>query len=221
MSSSSAKIRVFPRSPRPLAPSMQWASRASSSPSPCLRWPPNPPSSAASSRASLPIPTASVVGRLSFFAIAGRRGHCRHRLPRPCPPTSRNLVVPPPPPACPLSRPSPPTDDAFLPRTLKDVLPAQRDADRSRVDRPQLSPPARDVPASTMEGASLRSSSLACPTIIAHRVLPGRHLRLIVIFAIGAGSPTLSPSRSHLLFFIVELNARSMPLLIASLPFDG
>ena len=63
--------------------------------------------------------------------------------------------------------------------------------------------------------------SSTCPTIIARRVLPGRHLRLIVIFAIGAGSPTLSPSRSHLLFFIVELNARSMPFLIASLPFDG
>jgi hypothetical protein len=58
-----------------------------------------------------------------------------------------------PPPACPLSCPSPPPDDAFLPRTLKDVLPAQRDADRSRVDCPQLSPPSRDVPASTMEGA--------------------------------------------------------------------
>ena len=63
-----------------------------------------------------------------------------------------------PPPARPLSCPSPPPDDAFLPRTLKDVLPAQRDADRSRVDRPHLSPPARDVPTSPREGAWLRSS---------------------------------------------------------------
>ena len=89
-SSSSAEIRRFPRSPRPLAPLMRWASRASSSPSPRLRRPPNPPSSAASSRASPPIPTASVsasvVGRSSFFAIAGRRGRRHHRQPRLRPP---------------------------------------------------------------------------------------------------------------------------------------
>jgi hypothetical protein len=107
-SSSAAEIRRFPRSPRPLAPSMRWASPASSSPSPRLRRPPNPPSSAASSRASPPIPTTSVVSRSSFFAIAGRRGRRRHRLPRPCPPPSPDLVVPSPPPARPLSRPSPP-----------------------------------------------------------------------------------------------------------------
>jgi hypothetical protein len=107
MSSSSAKIRLFPWSPRLLALSMQWASRALSSPSPCLRRPPNPPSSAASSRASPPILTASVVGRSLFFAIAGRRGCHRHRLPRPRLPPLPNLVVPSPPPARPLSHPSP------------------------------------------------------------------------------------------------------------------
>ncbi len=148
--SSSAKIQRFPWSPCPLAPSMQWASRASSSPSPCLRRPPNPPSSAASSQASPLIPTASVVGRLLFFAIAGRCSCRRHQLPHPHPPLLPDLVMPSP--------------------------------------------------------SSL--TSLACPTIIARCVLLVRHLWLIVIFVINAGLPTLSPSRSHLLFLIVKLNAR-------------
>ncbi len=78
-----------------------------------------------------------------------------------------------PPPAHPLSHPYPPPNNAFPPRTLKDVLPAQRDAERSCIDRPQLSPPARDIPASTMEGASLRSSHPS-PRRLPH--LPSPHL---------------------------------------------
>ncbi len=127
--SSSAKIQRFSQSPHPLAPSTRWALRASSSPSPCLRWPPNPPLSAASSQASPPIPNASVIGRLLFFAIAGHHGCRCHRLPRPHPPSSPSLVVlSPPPPAPSLAHPLPP-DNAFLPRTPRDVLLAQRDAD--------------------------------------------------------------------------------------------
>ncbi len=95
---SSAKIQRFSRSSSLLALSMRRASRASSSPSPCLRWPPNPLLSAASSRACLPIPTASIVGRLLIFAIPGHHGcHC-HRPPHLCPPPSPDPIVPSPPP---------------------------------------------------------------------------------------------------------------------------
>jgi hypothetical protein len=52
--------------------------------------------------------------------VTGRRVCVRRRLPTPSCHS---------PPARPLSCPSPPPTDAFLPCTLKDVLPAQRDAD--------------------------------------------------------------------------------------------
>jgi hypothetical protein len=104
----SAKIQRFSRSSSLLAPSMRRASRASSSPSPCLRWPPNPLLSAASSRARPPIPTASIVGRLLFFAIPGHHGCCCHRPPRLCLPPSPDPIVPsPPPPAPSLAHPLP------------------------------------------------------------------------------------------------------------------
>jgi hypothetical protein len=97
--------------------------RSDGSPGPLARWLhrcdglrglllplPSPPSSAASSRDRPPIPTTSVVGRLSFFAIAGRRGRRRHWPPRPRPPPSPDPVVPPPPPPAPsLAHPLPPT----------------------------------------------------------------------------------------------------------------
>ncbi len=108
-SSSSAKIQWFSRSSSLLAPSMRRASRASSSPSPCLRWPPNPPLSAPSSRARPPIPTALIVGRLLFFAIPGRHGRRCHQPLCLCPPPSPNPIMPPPPPpATSLAHPLPP-----------------------------------------------------------------------------------------------------------------
>ncbi len=98
MSLSSAKIRWFPRSPRKLAPSMQWASRTSSFPSPCLHWPPKPPSSAAPSHArrqSRPPPLSANCHFLGSPAIVvvvitGRRIHVRcHCLISSCRPPPR------------------------------------------------------------------------------------------------------------------------------------
>jgi hypothetical protein len=151
------------------------------------------------------------MGRSSFFAIAGRCGRRRHRLPRPRPPPSPDLVVPPPPPppAPSLAHPFPP-NNALLPRTPRDVLLAQRDANQSRVDHPRLSPPVRDVPALTMEGASLRSSPppLAifpfCPhlTCLPHHYCPP--------------CPTGSPSSVDCYFHDRRGIANSLPL---PLPF--